>query len=113
MTLEWISGMCRYVASHEQGVPMLPFRYEELVENPAKMLSEIFSYCGLPETAVANTLSVFKEDSQRGTNLSRTAVRQDNNNQLTEAHLNQLRAIIQQFPELESPDVILPTTIKV
>ena len=111
ITLEWLSGLCRFLALQEANIPLLPFRYEELMEQPEAMLKTIFNHCGLPETAVAQGLPVFEKDSQRGTSLARTAVRQHSANDLTEAHLQQLRQLLKQFPQIERPDVILPGTM--
>lgn len=111
ITIEWVSGICRFWSCHEKGIHMLPFRYEELVADPRQILSEIFVYCDLPETAVADALPIFEKDSQRGTEIARTAVQHDSANRLTEAHLTQLHALIEKFPEIESADVILPGTI--
>ena len=90
---------------------MLPFRYEELVAQPQLVLSEIFMRCDLPETAVADALPIFDNDSQRGTQIARTAVQHDTANQLSPAHLAELHAFIQKFPEIESANVILPGTV--
>lgn len=113
ITLEWVSGMARYLALRQQGVRLLAFRYEELVAQPETMLHEIYDYCGWPRTAVAAALPIFAHDSQRGTSLARTAVRGDKANKITDTHLAQLRRIISQFPDLQTPHVILPGTIGV
>ena len=111
ITLEWVSGMCRYLTLHEQGRHLLAFRYEELIERPEEMLAQLFAYCGLPQTAVSQTLPAFAHDSQRGTSLARTAVRSDTANRLTDAHLQQLRRLLADHPALGTPHVLLPGTI--
>lgn len=111
ITLEWVSGMLRFLACQEAGMEMLPFRYEEVIARPHQLLSDIFLYCNLPETAVTQVLPIFEKDSQSGSEVARTAVQDDRANQLSEAHLKKLRALIQQIPELKTADVILPGTI--
>lgn len=113
ITLEWVSGMVRYLALRKLGVPLLPFRYEDLLADPTIVLGEVCLACGLSQRAVAPMLSVFDKDSQRGTSLARDVVRQDSENQLTERHLSQLRATIGRFPEIGTPHVILPDSVSV
>ncbi|MCA9931697.1 MAG: hypothetical protein KC419_24610, partial [Anaerolineales bacterium] len=43
ITLEWVSAMQKYVSLHRQGVPMLAFRYEELVAQPEPVLAHILA----------------------------------------------------------------------
>ncbi|MCA9927222.1 MAG: hypothetical protein KC419_02040, partial [Anaerolineales bacterium] len=111
ITLEWVSAMQKYVSLHRQGVPMLAFRYEELVAQPEPMLSHILAYAGLQTSDLAALLTVFEKDSQRGTSLARTAVRSGSDNELTEIHLNQLHALLKNHPDIATSDVILPDTI--
>lgn len=111
ITLEWVSGLCRAMSLQEQGVSILPFRYEELIEDPEPFLRQLFAHCGMSVIGFDQVLSVFENDSQRGTSLAQKAVRQDSQNLLTDSHLQQLRNLLHTFPEIERPDVILPGTI--
>jgi len=111
ITLEWLSAMHRYLALHEQGIPMLAFQYEALIEQPKPMLQAILEYCDLPTDNIDGLLTVFEHDSQRGTSLARTAVNSAASNQLTEAHFMQLRQLLKNHPDLSSPHVVLPDTL--
>lgn len=111
ISLEWVSGMIRFLKLREAGMPLIPFRYEELIEDPDAVLGEICAACSLPRTAVFQMLSVFDKDSQRGTSLARDIVRKNSKNYLTEAHLEQLRATVAAFPEIGTPHFILPGSI--
>ncbi len=111
ITLEWLSAMHRYLELHKQGVPMLAFQYEALIEHPKPMLQAILEYCHLPTDDIDDLLTVFEHDSQRGTSLARTAVSSAASNQLTDDHFIQMRQLLKNHPDLSSPHVILPDTL--
>jgi len=111
ITLEWVSGMQKYAALYRQDIPMLAFRYEELIAQPEQLLSQILTYSGLSVDDLTELLAVFAQDSQRGTSLARTAVRRSHDNELTETHLAQLSDLLKNHPDVLHPDVILPGTI--
>jgi hypothetical protein len=111
ITLEWVSAMHKYQQMHEQRMPMLAFRYEDLIEQPKFIVANILDYCGIPAADLDELMQVFDKDSQRGTSLARTAVRTDTNNQLTDTHLDQLRELLCNHPKLATPHVILPGTL--
>ncbi len=67
----WLSAMRSYVRLREEGVPILPVRYEELVSNPADELRTILTYLDLPGGRASGALGAFERDSQAGSPLSR------------------------------------------
>jgi hypothetical protein len=71
LTLRWIAAMEWFAAAVEAGIPALSIRYDNLRDAQEDTLAQIFHYCGLPINNFEQILSVFKQDSQAGTNLSR------------------------------------------
>lgn len=67
----WLCAIHAYVRLHEEGIPMLPVRYEELVSDPSHTLQTILAYLGLPTDSVQGALLAFDRDSQAGSPLSR------------------------------------------
>ena len=48
------------------GVPLLPFRYNELIYDKEKTITEIFQRCGLNQGRIAEGLHAFDRDSHEG-----------------------------------------------
>ena len=48
------------------GVPLWPFRYNELNHEKAKTVTEIFHQCGLSEIHITAALRAFDHDSHEG-----------------------------------------------
>ncbi|HZU14725.1 MAG TPA: sulfotransferase [Chloroflexota bacterium] len=71
ITLMCLSTLHGYARLHEQGVPILPVRYEELRADPTGMLTKIFTYLRLPNDEVERALRAFARDSQAGSPLAR------------------------------------------
>ena len=106
----WLSLMQRYLELRERGVPLCALRYEDLKAAPEEMVAAVFAYCDLPAVNLRQVISVFDEDSQRGTRLSQAQSSQ-NPYVLTDQQLAEIRAMLQLHPVLNTPDIILPNTL--
>jgi hypothetical protein len=109
--LSWLSMMNRYLEHIEAGIPFAALRYEDLIQESETMLKKVFAYSGLTEADVSKALKAFSKDSQEGTRFSGIANRMDKTLELTENHLEQVRAVLNIHPVLNQPDVILPNTL--
>lgn len=111
--LAWLSGMQKYLEQHEAGVPMCAVRYEDMIAQPEKIVHTLFNYCGLPVTPerLAQGIQAFERDSQQDSSLARTNLKQDNENQLTETHLQQIQQLLAEHPTIQTSDFIVPDTI--
>lgn len=71
LCLVWLSAIQTYAHLHQQGIPMLAVRYEDLKAAPSRMLGIIAGYLGLPSARLGNALRAFERDSQAGSPASR------------------------------------------
>ena len=112
--LAWLSGMQKYLEQHAAGVPMCAVRYEDMIAEPQKIVQMLYEYCNLPTTPERLTLGVqaFARDSQQGSSLARKNLKQDEQNQLTEAHLAEIHQLLTEHPTIKTADFIVPNTIQ-
>ncbi len=112
--LAWLSGMQKYLEQMEAGVPMRAVRYEDMIVQPNQIVRSLFEYCGLPTSPehLALGIKAFERDSQQGSSLARTNLKQDSDNQLTKAHLQQIHQLLAEHPTIHTSDFIVPGTIQ-
>ncbi|MEO1289584.1 MAG: sulfotransferase [Chloroflexota bacterium] len=65
--LLWLRFNEHYTSLVEQGYPVLGIRYEDLVDAPESVMSQVFDFCELPTSQVATALGAFERNSQSGT----------------------------------------------
>ena len=113
--LAWLSGMQKYMELHAEGVPMCAVRYEEMIAEPEQIVRTLFAYCDLPTSPerIALGVKAFERDSQQGSSLARKNLKQDAQNQLTEAHLEEIHQLLAEHPTIHTADFILPGTIQI
>ncbi len=111
--LAWLSGMQKYLELHAAGIPMCAVRYEDMIAQPERIVRTLFEYCGLPTTPerLAQAVLAFARDSQAGSSLAQTNLKQSGDNQLTEAHLQQIQQLLAEHPTIHTSDFIVPDTI--
>jgi hypothetical protein len=70
----WLSTTHRYIRLREDGIRILPVRYEDLNADPVREFKKMFRYVGPPIDRVQSVLPAFDRDSQAGSVLSREEV---------------------------------------
>jgi hypothetical protein len=100
--LTWLGVMDAYVRLRDEGVPILPVRYEDLVAEPRATLVELLTWCGLPADGVDAVLATFGADSQEGTQLGRANKAEVQ--RLDEDDYALARAVLADHPVVSSPD---------
>jgi hypothetical protein len=112
--LAWLSGMQKYVELHEAGIPMCAVRYEDMIAEPKQIVQTLFEYCDLPTTPerIALGVKAFERDSQQGSSLARKNLTQDEQNQLTEEHLQEIHQLLAEHATIHTADFIVPGTIQ-
>ncbi len=112
--LAWLSGMQKYLEMDAAGVPMIALRYEDMIAEPQQIVETLFDYCGLPITPerIALGVKAFARDSQQGSSLARTTLKQDAQNQLTAEHLAEIHQLLAEHPTIKTADFIVPGTIQ-
>jgi hypothetical protein len=113
LTVMWVSMLQRYLAFHKKGIPILALQYETLAAEPEAVLRTLFEYWGLAADQVPRALGAFAEDSQKGTLLSRDRVGSATRGGLDPEWLAQMREVLQSYPEVSKPDVVLPNSVTV
>jgi hypothetical protein len=111
--LAWLSGMQKYLEMHAAGIPMCAVRYEDMIAQPEHIVRTLFEFCDLPTTPerLAQGVQAFARDSQQGSSLAQTNLKQNSDNQLTEAHLQQIQQLLAEHPTIQTSDFIVPNTI--
>ncbi len=111
-SLIWLSALEAYLRFREQGIPIAAVRYEDIKAQPKETLAAVFDYCGLPLASLDSAYGAFSKDSQEGTILSRLNRDQHKVEPISEAQYDEMRAIIREFPHIQTSDVILPDTLR-
>lgn len=112
--LAWLSGMQKYVELYEAGIPMCAVRYEDMIAESEQIVRTLFNYCDLSTTSerLALGAKAFERDSQQGSSLARKNLKQDNQNQLTEEHLQEIHQLLAEHATIHTADFIVPGTIQ-
>ena len=113
LTLWWLAVMEAYLAQHKRGIPVLAVRYADLNLHRARVVAEVFRYCGLPDAGVEQALGVFARDAQAGTWLARENPAQGNALRLSARQRDELTRILECHPVITTSDFIAPGTLSV
>lgn len=110
LCIAWLSIMKAYVALYRKGIDVQAVLYEDIIKSPQALVSQLFSYCSIPDTCIAQGLKALERDSQEGTRLARSVAKKKQW-QMKEINMEHVRIILQAQPEIRSPDFIVPGTI--
>jgi hypothetical protein len=110
--LAWLSGMETILDLQAAEVPLLPVRYEEMVEAPTAVVDQIFAYCGIPPERVAAGAAAFDRDSQQGSSLARAKLGRKKG-ALTETDIAQINQLLAEHPRINDADFRIPNTLSV
>jgi hypothetical protein len=100
----WMIHMLKYLDLRALGIPFLALRYNELVKDREGELKRLFDHCGLSHDAIAEALTAFDEDSQKGTAIAR----KDNKQTFTPEEVVVYRETLARVPAVADPNLILP-----
>ncbi len=110
-TLNWLYMMERCIDWHEQGIPVLALRYEELNAHREEVLSQVFEYCDLPVTEVQKALEAFSEDAHEGTPIER-ARPDEEPFRLSEEQVDEVVRVLARHPVINTSDFLTPGMLK-
>ena len=108
--LQWLSVMDRYVKLHEKGVEMLAIDYQSWIDAPRETAEAMLDYCNMLPDDLTAVYAALKQDSQEGTVLSRSEVR-DHDTWLKTADLLELDDLLAQQPLINTADFVAPNTL--
>jgi hypothetical protein len=93
---------------------MCAVRYEDMIAEPEQIVRILFAYCDLPITQewIALGVKAFERDSQQGSSLARKNLKGDNQNQLTQEHLQEIHQLLAEHATIHTADFIVPGTIQ-
>ena len=111
ISLMWLNYMDRCLERLDAGQQILPVRYEDLKANPVLVIENIFDYCGVHVTDTNKLLDVLNKDSQAETPISRDQMKQVDWT-IDPADIELIRKIIAEQPIINTPDYLLPGTLK-
>ena len=67
----WVTMCRKYLDLRQEGWPISAVKYEDLVNDPAYTMQQVFKHCDLPEAYVEKAVRGMDRDSQRYSTLSR------------------------------------------
>ncbi len=113
LSISWLIMMARYVELTARGYDLPAIRYEDLIAHRDEILSAIFTFLELPDSAISQAQTAFNRDSQAGTRLARENSQKGNAIQLPEEDLDQIKQILGKQSIINRPDIILSGTLSV
>ena len=112
MAGQWVSFMQRAESLNSLGAPVFALRYEELTSAPQQAFAAVFDHCGLSPVDGRTLEQVLAEDSQDGSDISRSAVQEAVGDRaehgLGDGDVTELRRAIAELSPDVKPDHILP-----
>ena len=99
----WALHYRNYTEARQAGVPLKPFRYNELTDNREKMLMEIFDLCGLTQNHLQNASEAFEHDSHEGS----VTAHDKPVRRLSEAGFDRVRRVLAHPRLAVSPQILL------
>jgi hypothetical protein len=69
--LIWLVCVHKYLRLRERGLPLVAFKYEELLRDPTESVARLLAHCGARDANVAQACSAITEDAHAGTLLAR------------------------------------------
>jgi hypothetical protein len=112
-TLMWLAAMEWYLAQYARGIPILAVRYNDLNAQREQVVAAILQHCGLSAAQAPDLLSVFARDAQAGTALARENPEEGNQLRLADEEREAITMIVQRHPVVNTPDFIVPGTLRV
>ena len=107
----WLFAMESYLNLSQKGIPMVGFRYEDLVKSPQAIVTEVFKYCQLPLSQIDNALPALSRDSQANSFYARNNVKKQSLNSNDIKNIRQrINNILQKHPKIKTSDFIAPLT---
>ena len=92
----WCRAMRHYIDFKRNGMRIAALRYEDLVGDTAYAYQKMFEYCSIPYNAKA-VYNAMKNDSQRGTPLSRKRLQKNTVTDYTEEIQKQTEGVCDQY----------------
>ncbi len=105
--LIWLVCVHNYLRMRECGLPLVAFKYEELLRNPTDSLARLFAHCGAADASVEQACSAMTEDAHAGTLLARNTA---DLRTLSSEDFEFLRAFFAKHIRF-APDATLPGTL--
>lgn len=89
------------------GLPLVAFKYEELLRNPTDSMARLFAHCEVPHASIEQACSAMTEDAHAGTLRARNT---DGLRTLSSEDFEFLRAFFAEHIRF-APDQTLPGTL--
>jgi hypothetical protein len=110
LCIAWISIMKTYCLLYRQGIALKAVLYEDLINHPQDIISQLFDYCGISATSINLALKALERDSQEGTRLARS-VAYKKQKYIKKINTEHLQLILKSQAEITATDFIVPGTI--
>jgi hypothetical protein len=106
----WLNSMERYQSLADEGIPILPVRYEDIKRETLPVMEDIFKYCGVAVKNRGNLAKILKKDSQAGTVVARDITKKQQFLNRQEV-IEELRDLLAVRPVINRTDYVFPGTL--
>ena len=108
--LLWVKFNQHYLDLHNQGLPIMAVKFEDMIADPKKTMTKVFDFCELPHSRVKNSLKAFEQNSQAGTIFSGKLL---GDVKLNKRQKRLIQGILDQHNQLQDPNIRLPGSVKI
>jgi hypothetical protein len=106
-SLMWIDSIDGYLQAHEQGIPMVALRYEDLSDQRIPTLELVLDAIGIPLTKLEQALLGFEQHSQLDAPFDG-----GNKMEIGEEHIQAIVNLLEKHPRKLAPYMVLPDTLR-
>jgi len=112
LALQWQSMLLDVKDGIDKGDETLCYRYEELMADTPAVMKRILDFCGLPALSGEDMAAVLREDSQKGTSISKEAAAANREkNTPTAQHIERYKQVLAMHSIVNCGDYLLPGTL--
>ncbi|MBF0622943.1 MAG: sulfotransferase [Magnetococcales bacterium] len=111
MAQAWASNMAQAQQAQQSGVPLIPIRYESLLEHPHETLQKLFAMIGVPSLPMEKLSAILNRDSQSASPLAKDRHDQCDDQLWSTEKEHAFLETIARHPIVNTPSFRLPNTL--
>jgi len=108
-TQAWLYAMEKYLELHQQSIPLMAFRFDDIKAAREEAVKEMIEYCGLPNVNMDAVYQALKRDSQAGSPISQEILA-GRDFELTDQHRADIKQILDAHPVIRDGHMVVPST---
>jgi len=105
----WLAVMERYLELHDNGVPFMAFRFEDIKSARTEAVKKIIEYCGLSNVDMEAVYSSLERDSQTDSPIAQEILA-GRDFKLSDQHRADLAQALVKHPVIQDGHLVVPST---